>query len=159
MARPAAWRAAGLDRGRDQAAAGVLSAARSRPRNRVATAIADPVLVLAHLSRQYRFLAERSAVGWQTYRDGAGVDPDIAADWRQLSDLRRRAFHAFFARLPAEALRPGLTNALAADTAWVIASPDTHDLLVCQAGYSYDELEEWVRDTLGAALLGRPERR
>jgi AcrR family transcriptional regulator len=120
---------------------------------------ADPVLVLAHLSRQYRFLAERSAVGWQTYRDGAGVDPDIAADWQQLSDLRRRAFHAFFARLPAEALRPGLTSALAADTAWVIASPDTHDLLVCQAGYSYDELEEWVRDTLGAALLGRPERR
>ena len=33
------------------------------------------------------------------------------------------------------------------------------DLLVCQAGYSYDELEEWARDTLGAALLGRPERR
>jgi len=120
---------------------------------------ADPRKLLVHLSRQYRLLAERSAVGWQTYRDGAGVDPDIAADWQQLSDLRRRAFHAFFARLPAEALRPGLTSALAADTAWVIASPDTHDLLVCQAGYSYDELEEWVRDTLGAALLGLPERR
>ena len=118
---------------------------------------ADPVRVLAHMSRQYRLLAERSAVGWQTYRDGAGVDPDIAADWQQLSDLRRRAFHAFFARLPAKALRPGLTNTVAADTAWVIASPDTHDLLVRQAGYSYDELEEWVRDTLGAALLGGPK--
>ena len=118
----------------------------------------DPVRVLAHLSRQYRLLAERSAVGWQTYRDGAGVDPDIAADWQQLSDLRRRAFHAFFARLPAKALRPGLTNAVAADTAWVIASPDTHDLLVRQAGYSYDQLEEWVRGTLGAALLGEPKR-
>jgi AcrR family transcriptional regulator len=118
----------------------------------------DPVRVLAHLSRQYRLLAERSAVGWQTYREGAGVDPDIAADWQQLSDLRRRAFHAFFARLPAKALRPGLTNAVAADTAWVIASPDTHDLLVRQAGYSYDQLEEWVRGTLGAALLGEPKR-
>jgi AcrR family transcriptional regulator len=118
---------------------------------------ADPVRLLAHMSRQYRRLAERSAVGWQTYRDGAGVDPDIAADWQQLSGLRRRAFHAFFARLPAKALRPGLTNAVAADTAWVIASPDTHDLLVCQAGYSYDELEQWVRETLGAALLGGPE--
>jgi AcrR family transcriptional regulator len=118
----------------------------------------DPVRVLAHLSRQYRLLAERSAVGWQTYRDGAGVDPDIAADWQQLSDLRRRALHAFFARLPAKALRPGLTHAVAADTAWVIASPDTHDLLVRQAGYSYDQLEEWVRGTLGAALLGEPKR-
>ena len=114
---------------------------------------ADPVLLLAHLSHQFRLLAERSAVGWQTYRDGAGVDPDIAADWKQLSDLRRRGFHAFFARVPAKALRPGLTNAVAADTAWAIASPDIHDLLVRQAGYSYDQLEDWVRGTLSAALL------
>ena len=114
---------------------------------------ANPRLLLAHLSHQYRLLAQRSAVGWQTYRDGAGVDPDIAADWLQLMNGRRQAFHAFFARLPAGALRPGLSNAAAADTAWVIASPDTHDLLVRQAGYSYDELEEWVHGILAAALL------
>jgi hypothetical protein len=58
-----------------------------------------------------------------------------------------------FARVPAAALRPGLTNAAAADTAWVIASPDTHDLLVRQAGYGYDQLEGWVRVTLSGALL------
>jgi AcrR family transcriptional regulator len=119
---------------------------------------ADPRRLLAHLSRQYRFLAERAAVGWQTYRDGAAVDPDIAADWQQLSDLRRRAFHTFFAQVPAGALRPGLSNAAAADTAWVIASPDTHDLLVRQAGYSYDQLEDWTRSTLSAALLGGTDR-
>jgi AcrR family transcriptional regulator len=118
---------------------------------------ADPHRLLAHLSRQYRFLAERAAVGWQTYRDGAAVDPDIAADWQQLSDLRRRAFHTFFAQVPAGALRPGLSNAAAADTAWVIASPDTHDLLVGQAGYSYDQLENWTRSTLSAALLAGQE--
>ena len=118
---------------------------------------ADPHRVLAHLSRQYRLLAERASVGWQTYRDGAAVDPDIAADWQQLSDLRRRAFHAFFARIPAGALRAGLSNAAAADTAWVIASPDTHDLLVGQAGYSYDQLERWTRSTLSAALLAGQE--
>ena len=114
---------------------------------------ADPGRLLAHLSHQYRLLAERAAVGWQTYRDGAAVDPDIAADWRHLNDLRRQAIHAMFSRLPAAALRPGLTPAAAADTAWVIASPDTHDQLVRQAGYSYDQLEEWVRGTLSAALL------
>jgi AcrR family transcriptional regulator len=119
---------------------------------------ADPRKLLVHLSRQYRLLAERSAVGWQTYRDGAGVDPDIAADWQQLSDLRRGAFHALFARVPAGALRAGLSNAAAADTAWVIASPDAHDLLVRQAGYSYDQLENWARSTLSAALLAGPER-
>ena len=113
----------------------------------------DPGRLLAHLSRQYRLLAERAAVGWQTYRDGAGVDPDIAADWRQLNELRRQAFQALFARVPAGALRPGLGPAAAADTAWVIASPDTHDQLVRQAGYSYDQLEGWVRSTLAAALF------
>jgi AcrR family transcriptional regulator len=118
--------------------------------------IADPRRLLAHLSRQYRRLAERSAVGWQTYRDGAAVDPDIAADWQQLSDLRRVAFQALFARVPAGALRPGLDNAAAADTAWAIASPDMHDLLVRQASYSYDQLESWVRTTLSAALLAGP---
>jgi hypothetical protein len=113
----------------------------------------DPHRLLAHLSHQYRLLAERAAVGWQTYRDGAAIDPDIAADWQQLSDMRRQAFQAMIARVPAEALRPGLTNAAAADTAWVIASPVTHDQLVRQAGYNYDQLEDWVRGTLSAALL------
>jgi AcrR family transcriptional regulator len=113
----------------------------------------DPRRLLAHLSHQYRLLAERAAVGWQTYSGGAAIDPDIAADWQQLSDMRRQAFHAMFARVPAQALRAGLTNAAAADTAWVIASPDTHDQLVRQAGYTYDQLEDWVRTTLSAALF------
>jgi hypothetical protein len=37
--------------------------------------------------------------------------------------------------------------------AWVIASPETHHQLVRQAGYSYDQLEDWVRDTLAATLF------
>ena len=36
---------------------------------------------------------------------------------------------------------------------WVIASPDSHDMLVRQAGYSYDEYERWVRTTVEAAVL------
>ena len=114
---------------------------------------ADPRRLIAHLSHQYRLLAERAAIGWQTYRDGAGVDPDLAADWQQLNDLRRQAFRAAMKRVPAGALRPGLTHDAAADTAWVIASPDTYDQLIRHAGYSYDQLEEWVRTTLWAALL------
>ena len=113
----------------------------------------DPRRLLAHLSHQYRLLAERAAVGWQTYRDGAAVDPDIAADWRHLNEMRRQAIHAMIGRLPAAALRPGVTPAVPGDTAWVIASPDTHDQLVRQAGYSYDQLEDWVRRTISAALL------
>jgi AcrR family transcriptional regulator len=113
----------------------------------------DPRRFLAHLCHQYRLLAERSAVGWQTYRDAAGTDPDIAADWQRISDMRRQAFHVMMTRVPAGALRPGLTPAAAADTAWAIASPEMHHQLVREAGYSYDQLEDWVRGTLGAALF------
>jgi AcrR family transcriptional regulator len=113
----------------------------------------DPRRFLAHLSHQYRLLAERAAVGWQAYRDGAAIDQDIAADWRRLSAIRREAFGVMFARFPARSLRPGLAHAAAVDTAWAIASPETHYQLVRQAGYDYDQLEEWVRTTLAAALL------
>lgn len=116
----------------------------------------DPRKLLAHLSRHYRLLAERASVGWQTYRDGAAVDRDIADDWKQLNDLRRQAFRTMIDRIPAAALRPGLTHASAADTTWVIASPDTHDQLVRYAGSDYDQLEAWVLDTLIAAVLGQP---
>jgi hypothetical protein len=50
-------------------------------------------------------------------------------------------------------LRAGLTHAAAVDTAWAVASPETHQQLVRQAGYDYDQLEGWVRATLSAALL------
>jgi len=115
--------------------------------------VAEPRRLVAHLARQYRLLAERAAVGWQTYRDAAATDPDVAADWQRLSELRREAFQALFGRVPAQALRPGLSAAGAADTAWAIASPETHHQLVRQAGYGYDQLEDWVRVTLSAALF------
>jgi AcrR family transcriptional regulator len=114
---------------------------------------AEPRRLVAHLARQYRLLAERAAVGWQTYRDAAATDPDAAADWQRLSELRREAFHALFGRVPGQTLRPGLSTAGAADTAWAIASPETHHQLVRQAGYGYDQLEEWVGVTLSAALF------
>lgn len=113
----------------------------------------DPRRLLAHLVRECRLLAERAAVGWQSYRDGAAMDPDIAADWQEISEMRRAAFRVILAQIPASALRPGLSPAVAADIAWAIASPETHHQLVREAGYSYDQPEAWVRTTLSAALF------
>jgi hypothetical protein len=50
-------------------------------------------------------------------------------------------------------LRPGLTPCQAADTAWVIASPESYELLVRRAGLTTADLERWDRTTLTAALL------
>ncbi len=113
----------------------------------------DPRLLLAHVVHGFRLLAERSASVWGTYRDAAAVDPDIAADWQALMLLRRSEIHRLMKTLPKSALRKGLTQGSAADTAWALASPQMHEALVDTAGYTYDQLEAWLRDTLVAALL------
>jgi hypothetical protein len=71
-------------------------------------------------------------------------------------EIRRSNFRLLLDRIPSKQLRPGLTKALAADTAWVIASPDTHDQLVRRGGYSMDEFEKWVFNTLCVVLLRNP---
>lgn len=113
----------------------------------------DSTEYLIQLTHQFRLLAERASLGWQTYRDAAAVDPEAAKDWQELMDLRRLSFTKLIGRIRPEDLRPGLTAAAAVDTAWAIASPDMHDQLIRRAGYTYDEFEEWVRTTLIAALL------
>jgi hypothetical protein len=68
-------------------------------------------------------------------------------------DIRRANMATMVARFLSASLRDGLTPAAAADTIWVIASPDSYDMLVRRGGYSYDEYEHWVRTTAEAALL------
>jgi len=114
---------------------------------------ADPERLLAHLVHGFRVLAERAASVWGTYRDAAAVDADIASDWRGLMELRRSEFHRLMEVVPTSALRKGLTQASAADTAWAIVSPQIHESLVDTAGYTYDEFESWLRTTLVASLL------
>jgi len=113
----------------------------------------DPRVYIGRLAHLFRRLAERSAIGWRTYRDAAAVDPEIAADWRQLMEIRRANVTAVAGRIPREYLRDGLTPEASGDTIWAIASPDTHEMLVREAGYTYDAYEDWVRRTVCAALL------
>jgi AcrR family transcriptional regulator len=117
--------------------------------------ISDPQRLVAGLARLFRRLAERSAIGWRTYRDAAAVDPEVAADWQHLMEIRHINIAAVVAGIPKEFLRDGLSTEAAGDTAWVIASPDSYEMLVRQSGYDLDKYEEWVRTTLSAALLRR----
>ena len=51
----------------------------------------DPERLIAGSSHQFRLLADRASLtAWQTYRDAAAVDPDIAADWQQLQEVATR---------------------------------------------------------------------
>ena len=113
----------------------------------------DGITFVSVMAHGYRLLAERAAVGWATYRDGAAVDKGIADDWQHLQEQRRETFRQLLAKLPTHALRPGLTTEDAVDTAWAIASPETHELFVRRLGWSYDKYETWVATTLSAALI------
>ena len=99
-------------------------------------------------------VASRAATGWALYRDAAAVDPEIAADWNQLQLLRHRLLGKILSEIPEHALRPGLTPGAAVDTAWVITSPDSYDLLVRRLQYTPDAFQEWMQRTLFSALLG-----
>jgi AcrR family transcriptional regulator len=108
---------------------------------------------LAELANLVAEIAQRAATGWSLYRDAAAVDPEIAADWNELQLLRHQLFVRILGVIPETALVDGLTLADAIDTAWVIASPESYDLLVHRRGYSLDRFRVWMQRTLSAAVL------
>jgi AcrR family transcriptional regulator len=123
-------------------------------------ALEEPTEMVRRIGMLYRQIAERAALGWQLYRDAAASDPEIAADWQALQLLRHETFATLIGRIPARSLRSGLTRAAASDTAWVIASPDTYDMLVRIQGYTLDQYQKWVTGSLTTLLLrAAPEAR
>jgi AcrR family transcriptional regulator len=113
----------------------------------------EPHIRVAAIVRVYRRLAERAAPWWQLYRDAAATEPEIAADWAELHRLRRGTLAALLEDIGDDSLRPGLGREAAVDTLWTIASPETYDLLVDRLGYTIDQYEDWLINTLTAALL------
>jgi AcrR family transcriptional regulator len=110
-------------------------------------------LVIARMVRLYCQIAQRAALAWQLYREAAASDPAIAEDWVALQHLRHQTFTHVIAQLPSASLRTGLSPEAAADTAWAVASPETYDLLVRIRGYTLIRYEQWLVDTLSAAIL------
>ncbi len=113
----------------------------------------DPRERLAELAAAVTDVAGRASIGWRLYRDAAAVDPEIAADWSELQLLRRGLFERIIDGIPATALRTGLSRAAAVDSAWAIASPQAHELLVDRLGYDLPAFRAWMESTLIAALL------
>ncbi len=108
---------------------------------------------LTELANLVAEIAGRAATGWSLYRDAAAVDPEIAEDWNELQLLRHQLVARVFEDIPTSALATGLAPADAIDSAWVIASPESYDLLVRRRGYSLDHFRGWMGSTLSASLL------
>jgi hypothetical protein len=93
----------------------------------------------------------------KVWRSGAAVEPDIAATQREGHRRRRLGVLAILERVHAQgALADHLALTRAADLAVALMTDDVCDALVDEAGWSYDEYEEWLAAILAAQLLRRP---
>ena len=115
----------------------------------------EPDRTLRAFAKLFRHIAERAHPWWRVYRDAAGADREIADDWAALTAKRRETTAELLAELADDQLPPGLTRETLVDTIFVIASPETCQLLLENRGYTLDRYEQWLSDTLCRAVNAR----
>ena len=105
-------------------------------------------------ARNSRVVKMRIAGVLRVIREGALVDPDVAALWNRIETelhANQRVIVESLARK--RALRRGLGVERATDILWTLVHPDVWHLLVDERGWSADEYERWLADTACAQLL------
>jgi hypothetical protein len=114
----------------------------------------DPLAKARIFARHLREAGERIAGVLSVIESAAATDPEIADLWRELQDQRLRGM-TMAARDFREqgALRPGLSVGRAADILWLYAGPWAYRSFVTDRGWSLDEYEAWIGDTLYTQLM------
>ncbi|MFC3451706.1 TetR/AcrR family transcriptional regulator [Amycolatopsis speibonae] len=110
----------------------------------------DQVALLGLLATVARQVRERCGDIVTMLGSGAAVDPDIAAT--QAEGARRNRLGV---EMVIDRVRDGGRSVVpkAADIAIALMSADVHTSLVAEAGWSHDDYEAWLKDTLVASLL------
>ena len=108
------------------------------------------------LARFSRGILERTLPAQRILASAAVSDPVAADLQRRDRDRRRATQEAYIDLLLANGPLPsGLSRAEAADTYGVLANPHTFELLVVQRGWSPEQYERWLGDSLAHLLLHR----
>ena len=114
----------------------------------------DPREALRLAARLRRRVRERCGDLIRILRSAAG-DPDVAAAWAEGMSRRYAGQQMLTRRLEqAGRLRPGLTAQAAADIMAALSTEDLSNVLIDDRGWSFDEFETWLADTLIQLLLG-----
>jgi AcrR family transcriptional regulator len=110
----------------------------------------DAAELLGLLARVARQVRERCGDIVTMLGSGAAVDPDIAAT--QAEGARRNRLGV---EMVVDRVRNGRRAVVprAADIAVALMSADVHTSLVTEAGWSHDDYEAWLKDTLVVSLL------
>ena len=109
---------------------------------------------LEHFATAARAMLERGVGEVQlVVRAAASADPKIAELWTDLTQQRRTGATRIAAVLAeAGVLRDGLSVDRARDLIWLYIAPEVDGLLV-ERGWTIEQRERWLADTLYDALL------
>ena len=99
-------------------------------------------------------MKERVGGVFEVIRSAAPVDSDSAELWARIeTDFYENQRAIVEALRAARGLRRGLDVERATDILWSLNHPDVWLLFVGKRGWSADEFERWLRETLSAQLL------
>ncbi|WP_409491790.1 TetR/AcrR family transcriptional regulator [Amycolatopsis sp. cmx-11-12] len=110
----------------------------------------DPVELLGLLARVARQVRERCGDIVTMLGSGAAVDPDIAATQAEGARRNRLGIELVIGQV-CESGREVVPRA--ADVAVALMGAGVHADLVTEAGWTHDDYEAWLKDTLVVSLL------
>jgi AcrR family transcriptional regulator len=114
----------------------------------------DPARQLRQYATHVRTIAPRAGPLSAEIRNAARADPELATFLAQVQAGRYLGPSGIVALLvDKHALRRGLDAARAADTMFAVSSYEGYELLVADRGWTPDEYERWLGDTLCDLLL------
>ena len=117
----------------------------------------DPHMLLRTAAHQSRIVKDRAGTVMHIVRHAAVTEPAITELWQRIETEFRVVLGGFAQRLDElGALTDGITVTTATDLLWTLNHPDTWYLLVHGCGWTTDQYEKWVGDTLTTQLLGNP---
>lgn len=127
---------------------GILELARRIP------SVRDPAEAIELIVGIRRRLRERAGETIAAMREGAAIEPALRAAWEEGRRQRRGGQLLLMRRLEEQgALADGLDAARATDITGALTADEVADVLVEQGGWSYDEYEAWLIESLKRLLL------
>lgn len=99
-------------------------------------------------------IARRFADLNEVLRQGAAIDPDVAALWRVSEEERLAAARGIVRTIAGKGpLRPGLDPMAAADILWLLMAPEQYHRMTRDRSWSHRRWERWYADTMVRLLL------
>ena len=125
-----------------------------RPFVREISAAPDARTKARLLAAHFRVTTARSADVQGVIESAADADPEMAKLWQKLLNQLHHGMTVAATRLHAEgAIRPDLTVTQAADRLWWYGGPWAYRGLVGQRGWSLDEYEDWLAESLYSQVM------